>query len=72
MQCGGLGFDPWVREDSLEKEMATHSTILAWEIQWTEMTEQLILSYPLFMLSIKKKVLCGERIAQRQVVEVGQ
>ena len=34
--------------------MATHSTILAWEIPWTEMTEELILSYPLFMLSIKK------------------
>ena len=30
----------WVRflgwEDCLEKEMATHSTILAWEIPWTE------------------------------------
>ena len=24
------------REDSLEKEMATNSSILAWEIQWTE------------------------------------
>ena len=23
-------------EDSLEKEMATHSNILAWEISWTE------------------------------------
>ena len=23
-------------EDSLEKEMATHSNILAWEIPWTE------------------------------------
>ena len=23
-------------EDSLEKEMATHSSILAWEILWTE------------------------------------
>ena len=48
-------FDPWVQEDSLEKETATHSTILAWEIPWTEMTEQLIVSYPLFMSSIKKK-----------------
>ena len=32
--------EPWVqsmsREDPLEKEMATHSRILAWEIQWTE------------------------------------
>ena len=23
-------------KDPLEKEMATHSSILAWEIQWTE------------------------------------
>ena len=23
-------------EDSLDKEMATHSNILAWEIPWTE------------------------------------
>ena len=23
-------------EDTLEKEMATHSNILAWEIPWTE------------------------------------
>ena len=23
-------------EDLLEKEMATHSIILAWEMQWTE------------------------------------
>ena len=25
-----------VREDPLEKKMATHSSILAWEIPWTE------------------------------------
>ena len=24
------------QEDPLEKEQATHSSILAWEIQWTE------------------------------------
>ena len=24
------------REDALEKEMATHSSILAWRISWTE------------------------------------
>ena len=24
------------REDSLEKEMASHSSILAWRIPWTE------------------------------------
>ena len=30
------GFDPWVREDPLEKEMGTHSSILVWDISWTE------------------------------------
>ena len=32
--------ETWVQslgwEDPLEKEMATHSSILAWEISWTE------------------------------------
>ena len=32
--------ETWVRslgwEDSLEKEMATHSSILSWKIPWTE------------------------------------
>ena len=31
MQVGSLG-----QEDPLEKEMATHSRILAWRIPWTE------------------------------------
>ena len=31
MQVRSLGW-----EDPLEKEMATHSSILAWEISWTE------------------------------------
>ena len=31
MPVGSLG-----QEDRLEKEMATHSRILAWEIPWTE------------------------------------
>ena len=26
----------WGQEDTLEKGMATHSSILAWEIPWTE------------------------------------
>ena len=34
--------ETWVgfqgREDPLEEEMATHSSILAWEIPWTEGT----------------------------------
>ena len=32
--------ETWIQfmgqEDTLEKEMATHSSILAWEILWTE------------------------------------
>ena len=35
--------ETWVQslggEDPLEKEMATHSSILAWEIPWTEEPE---------------------------------
>ena len=34
--CRRLGFDPWVRKIPLEEETATHSSILAWEILWTE------------------------------------
>ena len=30
------GFDHWVRKIPLEKEMATHSSILAWRIPWTK------------------------------------
>ena len=33
MRCG---LDPWVGKIPLEKGMATHSSILAWEIPWTE------------------------------------
>ena len=29
-------FDPWVRKIPLEEDMATHSSILAWRIPWTE------------------------------------
>ena len=29
-------FSPWAGEDPLEKEMVTFSSILAWEIPWTE------------------------------------
>ena len=28
--------DPWVVKIPVEKEMATHSSILAWEIPWVE------------------------------------
>ena len=31
MQVQSLG-----QEDPMEKEMATHSSILAWEVSWTE------------------------------------
>ena len=40
-----LNFYMWFRslgqEDSLEKEMATHSSTLAWEIPWTEEPDRL-------------------------------
>ena len=29
-------FDPWVGKIPLEKEMATHSSTLAWRIPWRE------------------------------------
>ena len=34
MQETEVRFPGW--EDTLEKEMATHSSILVWEIPWTE------------------------------------
>ena len=33
---GGVAVRPLGWEDPLEKEMATHSSILDWEIPWTE------------------------------------
>ena len=35
-QCGRRGFDPWVGKIPREKEMAAHSSTLAWRIPWTE------------------------------------
>ena len=38
-QCRRLkrfGFDPWVGKIPLEEGMATHPSILAWRIPWTE------------------------------------
>ena len=37
-QCGRRRFHPWVGQIPLEEEMATHSSILAWGIPWTEET----------------------------------
>ena len=36
LQCRRPGFDPLARKIPLEKGMATHSSILAWRIPWTE------------------------------------
>ena len=33
---GNSRFNPWVGKIPLEKVMATHSSILAWRIPWTE------------------------------------
>ena len=35
-QAVDAGLIPWVGKIPLEKERATHSSILAWEIPWTE------------------------------------
>ena len=35
-QCRRYGFNPWVGKIPQEKEMVTHSSILAWEIPSTE------------------------------------
>ena len=40
-QCRRGGFSSWAQEAPLEKEMATHSNILAWETPWTEETGRL-------------------------------
>jgi len=34
------------REDPLEKEMATHSSVLAWRIPWTEKPEENLPTLP--------------------------
>ena len=34
--CRRPRFNPWVEKIPLDEEMATHSSILAWSIQWTE------------------------------------
>ena len=36
LQCRKPEFDPWIGKIPLEKGMATHSSILAWKIPWTE------------------------------------
>ena len=41
------------REDLLEKGKATHSSILAWRIPWSDTTEQLSLS--LYFITLKDK-----------------
>ena len=41
-QCRRCEFNPQDWEDPLEKEMATHSSFLAWEIPWTEETGGLV------------------------------
>ena len=33
--CRRHSFNPWVREDPLEEEMATYFRILAWKVSWT-------------------------------------
>ena len=48
------------QEDALEKEMATHSSILAWEIPWTEEPDGLCSSYS------RRRVRCDLLTKQQQ------
>ena len=41
LQCRSPRFDPWVGKIPLEKEMATYSNIITWEIPWMEETDKL-------------------------------
>ena len=41
------GVQPLGREDPLEKGMATHSSILAWRVPWTEEPDRLYSSWGL-------------------------
>ena len=41
LHCWICGFDTWVGKIPLKKEMATHSSILTWEIPWTEEPSEL-------------------------------
>ena len=34
--AGDMSFDPWDQEDPMEQEIATHFSILAQRIPWTE------------------------------------
>ena len=36
LQCGRPRFNSWVGKDPLEREMATHSSSVAWKIPWME------------------------------------
>ena len=38
LQCRRPGFNPWVGKIPWRRKMATHSSILAWKIPWTEET----------------------------------
>ena len=35
-KCRRCGFDPWAGKIPLGKEMVIHSSVLSWEISWTE------------------------------------
>ena len=41
LQCRRPGFVSWVRKNPLEKEIAIHSSTLAWKIPWTKETDRL-------------------------------
>ena len=57
--------DTWVpslgREDPLEKEVATHTSILAWEVPWTEEPGGLQ------SMGLQKSRYMAERLTKQQI-----
>ena len=68
LQCRRPGFNPWVRKIPWRKEMATHSSTLAWKFPWTEkparlqsMGSQSWTQLSKFTLSITDGLLCDDQ-----------
>ena len=81
-------WETWVRslgrEDPLEKEMATHSSILAWRIPWTEelgglqstghkesdTTERLLFHFHYDIKSLQRARKQAEKVGSSQKAEI--
>ena len=64
VKCLPAMLETWVRslgqEDALEKEMATHSSTLAWKIPWTEEPINKSLAIPNIHIDIENKLIVSK------------